>query len=639
MTTATPIKNECFGLNTLPGHIKPRYRRFALVACEDHISRLDNTDEETLVVSSNWLISQQALARNLHCIYYELGLLDWDEPDSLHADLFIRANDWVFSNGEDATRFHDVSLGKMFCGEVALCMLSHLRLTRSLIKLIERFQPDEILFFDLMSEINVLDRDLRKQSLETVAKDKGVRFTDAGNSAIPESQKISESPVDVRGDGFFKQIILEIYSRLAGLATTLRCLGRNRRDRIFMVVITNMAEPLIRQFRDQKLTPIFLARTLPKTPSLLWHCFRHGILLAARKNVPLSEADNERLIDIHGTIKKALSDPTSEVSPTIRTYVSKRILETEKLAKIAEEVLAAERLLDYYQPKRIVVDGERNPPPRIYIELAHARNIPIDDTWHSTLIPKNQKLDALGGDPRSNSLVTRSLTWGSAHEAWLDAVESKQPRIRVGSPLSDRYVKPQAPTSIGKDNALILQYTPNVMDIKGLNASMFSHFIDSARLLKNRGYKNIRLKLHPGPGRLKPIYFERIADYFGLECQILKNEPFEQCVAWADIVIGPVQTGALYETLAAGKPYYAFLLHPHGMHPEYYGSYPIYSTVDEFALGLDRPQAVEAERDLLNAVYSIDDFPSGSKRFWEVIENDMASTERSPESLVNYQKL
>jgi hypothetical protein len=75
------------------------------------------------------------------------------------------------------------------------------------------------------------------------------------------------------------------------------------------------------------------------------------------------------------------------------------------------------------------------------------------------------------------------------------------------------------------------------------------------------------------------------------------------------------------------------------MHPEYYGSYPIYSTVDEFALGLDRPQAVEAERDLLNAVYSIDDFPSGSKRFWEVIENDMASTERSPESLVNYQKL
>jgi hypothetical protein len=632
MTTAAPTKNECFSLDVLPDHIKPRYRRFALIACEDHISRLDDTDEETLIVSSNWLIAQQALAQNQHCIYYELGLLDWDEPDSLHADLFIRANDWVFSNGEDVTRFHDVSLGKMFCGEVALCMLSHLRLTRSLIKLIERFQPDEILFFDLMNEFNVLDRDLRKQSLEAVAKNKGVQFTDFGESAIPESQKISESPVDVRGHGFLTRIILEIYSHLAELATTLRCLGRSRRNRIFMVVITNMAEPMIRKFRGQKLTPIFLARTLPKNLSLLWHCFRHGILLAARKDVPLSTADNKRLIDIHGTIKKALSDPTSEVSSTIRTYVSKRILETGKLAKVAEEVLAAERLLDRYQPRRIVVDGERNPPPRIYIELAHARKIPVDDTWHSTLIPKNQMLDALGGDPRSTPLVSRSLTWGSAHEAWLDAVESKQPRIRVGSPLSDRYAKPKIHTSIGKDNALILQYTPNVMDIKGLNANMFSHFVDTARLLKKRGYKSIWLKLHPGPRQLESIYFKKIADHFGFKCRIFKEEPFEECVAWADIVVGPVQTGALYETLAAGKPYHAFLLRPHGMHPEYYGSYPIYSTVDEFALGLDRPQPVDAECDLLNAVYSLDDFPSGSKRFWEVMELDMVDTNLSLEA-------
>jgi hypothetical protein len=612
--------HHCFSLKPIPRHIKVRYQRLALIAYEDHLDHLDLQDKDTLIVSSNWLIVQRALAEGHHCIYYELGLHDWDEPDSLHTDLFIRANDWAFANGEDVTRFHEVSLGKLFCGEVALCMLSHLRLTRSLIKLIERFQPEEIQFFDLMNEFNVLDRDLRKQSLEAVAKDKGVIFTDAGASAIPENQKTSESPVNVRGHGIFKQIILGIYTRLAGLATTLRCLGKNRHNRIFMVVVTNMAEPLIRQFRDQDLTPIFLARTLPKKPSLLWHCFRYGILLAARKDVPLSAADNRRLSDIHKTLEKVLSDPSSEVTSIIRNYVRRRILETGKLTKIAADVLAAEYLLDRYQPQRVVVDGERNPPPRIYIELAHARKIPVDDTWHSTLIPKNQMLDALGGDPRSTPLVSRSLTWGSAHEAWLDAVESKQPRVRVGSPLSARYVKPKIPASIGKDNALILQYTPNVMDIKGLNANMFTHFVDTARLLKKRGYKNIRLKLHPGPGRLKPLYFERIADYFGLECQVLKNEPFEQCIAWADIVVGPVQTGALYEALSAGKPYYAFLLHPHGMHPEYYGSYPIYSTVDEFAVGLDRPQEVDAERDLLNSVYSINEFPNGPQRFWEVLQ-------------------
>jgi hypothetical protein len=65
------------------------------------------------------------------------------------------------------------------------------------------------------------------------------------------------------------------------------------------------------------------------------------------------------------------------------------------------------------------------------------------------------------------------------------------------------------------------------------------------------------------------------------------------------------------------------------------GRIQIYSIIDGFALGLDRPQAVDTERNLLNAVYSIDEFPSGSERFWEVMENDMASPKHKPNFFVN----
>lgn len=614
---------KCFSLSALSSHIKPHYRRLSLVACQDQFDRLDAGDDDTLIISCNWLLWQKAAAEQRHCVYYELGLADWTDPDDLHTDLSLRANDWVYGGGKDLTLFRGVSLGKVFCGEMTMCLISYLRLTRSLTMLIKRYRPNEIEFFDLMNEYNVLDRTLRKMTLETVARENGVKFIDRAETPVPDNQTISESPVALRQHGFLIRTILTSYSIFMEAATSLRCMAKDKRRRLMVIVITNLAEPLVKNFPGGGLTPIFLARTLPKRPGLLWRCWRKGILLVAPKSAALMVDDRAHLDKIAADLEDALADPQSPTAEVVRCYAKEQIVRTGRLAKIAADVCAAEKLLDRYQPHRIIVDGERNPPTRFYVELAKARNIAIDHTWHSPLVPKNHKVDALGGDPLTKPMTTRCLTWGSIHESWLDAVDARQPRVRVGSPLSDRYraKKPFAPRSGGK-NALILQYTPNAGDLRGLNANMFIHFVNVVRLLRSHGYENVRLKLHPGPGRLKQDFFEAIARYFELDCPVFKTEPFEDSVAWADIIIGPVQTGALFETLAAGKPYHAFLMPPHGMDPSYYGDFPILSSVEELSQALDQPWRPESGNVLLNKLYSIDEFPSGSKRFWQVMNED-----------------
>lgn len=612
-------ENECFLLDPLPGHIKAHYPKLALISHPDHLSHLNPEDEDTLIVSCDWLVWQKCLAKNLHCIYYEFGLLGWSDRESENSDLYIRGNDWVYESGKDQTIFHGVSLGRFFCTEITMCLMNIRRLEQSIKTLLDRFSPDEIFFFDFSNDISVLDQGARRDLIKNIAKVRSVRFIDQGGVPFNEEKSLAHHSVDLKEHSRKIEALLFLYARALEVATTLRCRLNKKNRRVMVVCISNIVEPLIRNFSGGGLTPIFLARTVPKKLDLLWRCLINGAMLVVPKNVPLTNADRARLKEITSAIKTNFSAPNSKTRKILRDYIMRQILESGRLLKIAQDVLGAEQLLDKHQPERVVIDGERNPPPRMYIELAKVKNMGADHTWHSSLIPRNQQVDALGGDPRMTPLITRSLTWGPAHEAWLDAVDSRQPRIRIGSPLLDRYTIGKKHQTQSKQNALILQYTPNVMDLKGLNANIFYHFVFTVRLLQKRGFKNIRFKIHPGPGRWKQSYLEEVARNFNLRCEIIKDMPFEDCVTWADIAVGPVQTGAMYETLAARKPYYAMLLPPHSMDVRYYKDFPIYESTEELERALDEPYRHELGQKLLNDVYSANEFPSPSKRFWEVM--------------------
>ena len=302
------------------------------------------------------------------------------------------------------------------------------------------------------------------------------------------------------------------------------------------------------------------------------------------------------------------------------SHIRAEILNTGRLADAARKVHMAERFFERYQPRRLVVDGVRNIPPYVFVEAAHTRGVAIDYIWHSPMTPDNKRLDALGGDPRTPPRVTRCLSWGRVSDKWLGDIGAEQPRVRVGCPLSERYKGSAVTSSPTGGRALVLQYTPTVLDLRGLNANAFVNFVTVVRKLRELGFDDIVMKLHPGPGRWKKAYFEKVADFFDLDCPIYKTRPYHELLEWADIVVGPLTSGAMFETLASGKPYHTFLMEPHGLNPAYYGDYPILSTADDLTDAVKGDYADVARR-LLDEVYGLDEVPNGAERFWEVLGN------------------
>lgn len=613
----------CVGPNQLPGHIKDRYRRLALIGRKMHLRYIDAGDQDTLIVCCDWLLWQRLLREGRHVVHYELGILDWPESDSIKTDIMIRANDWLYASGKDLTEFRGVSLGRLFMGEVSMCLMNYYRLARSLRTLVRRFRPADILFCDFINDINYISRDLRKRIVAEVAAEAGARVIDVEGTSPPRADVIAGAAPATAFGRLARGALIFLYTRTVEALTRLRCLFSDRRKRVLVLVITNIAEPLALNFHGSRsgMTPIFMARTLPKTLAVVWRALRHGVILAAPTRVRLAPADRQRLAAIEREVAAALARPAAGEAAVVHAYISENVLGRGRLAEKTFEVLAAESILDRFRPRRVVVDGVRNAPPRAYVELAGPRGIAVDYYWHSPQVPLIEKVDALGADPRMTPMVGRNLSWGAINDRWLDAVESDQPRIRVGSALSDRYKIKRTARPDRVKNILMLQYTPNVTDLRGINCNMYGSFVHGIRMLKKIGVTDVWYKLHPGPERWEKEQFEEIAADFGLTCRVLKREPFHECMAWADVVIGPVQSGAMFEALAAGKPYYALLIPPHSMDTRYYGDYPLYPSLAALIDALQKKTAGDGRR-LLDDLYSTTEFPNGAERFWQVLDAD-----------------
>ncbi len=621
---------RCLSPGDLPSHIKPRYRAFALVATSAQVDCLEPMDEEILIVCCNWLMWQQLSAEGRHAVYFELGTLDWSEPDSLDIDLFHRANDWLLDlAGRDPTVFHDVSIGRTFGAEISLASVIYYRIERSLRPLIKRFCPNEILFYDFKYDFNIFNAKTRRLIIRTLAEECGIRFVDCAEKMRNDRNADEEGYVP-KQHGRFASLLLATYSWGLESITRLRCIFSRPDRRVLLLIVSNSAAPLARDFIGGRFTPIFLGRTIPKNFSLLWRCLREGVLLVRPRLVSLSKNDRLRLREITGSLEPILSEPAEGVLGFVRAFIRHQFLETGQLERRAQEIIMEAGLLDRYRPRRLVVDGVRNSRHLINTELARPRGIAVDYIWHSPLTPQAQQFGAIGGDPRQPVFVDRCLSWGDVNNAWLDRVDAKQPRERVGCPIAAHYhrhdktaASPSAEAkSCGDTNVLLLLYTLPVLDMSGLQSNMYATFVNCVRMLKRLGYINIAFKMHPAPGRWKKRDIEEIARYFEIECEIWKSEPISECLDWADIVIGPMQTGAFFEALAAGKPYHALLIPPFSHDPTFYADYPYHQSIDDLAKALETSPPAAAAKKLLNGVYGVDEFASTTRRFWQVFEDD-----------------
>ena len=144
--------NLCHNLTDEMPHLNKGYRCFALVSNSSHIEKLDVRDNDTLIVSCNWLLWQKALAKNDHCVHFE-SFLDGLDPLNFGPDYVLRACDWLYINGADVTLFSGVSLGRKFADEVAQVLLEWYRLSRALEALIKHFEPKEILYLVIFNSL------------------------------------------------------------------------------------------------------------------------------------------------------------------------------------------------------------------------------------------------------------------------------------------------------------------------------------------------------------------------------------------------------------------------------------------------------------------------------------------------------
>lgn len=614
----------CFRIDDLQ-HLKQRYHRLQLVTSLDQVGP-ETADDDTLVVVCDWLTWQHMAKERRHAVYYELGIVEYDRRDSLETDLFNHANDWLLDRGgDDPTLFHGVSVGRLFGSEMTMAVMNFYRLYQSLTALIGRFQPREIEFFDFKYDINHLTLALRREIVRDIAGEHDITFVDRStdDAAGTVGNVMTYRQADQQS---FRTTLANTYAEVLEILSRGRSLVTRTKRKALVLVNTNLAEPMAAAYDGQQVTPVFLARTLPKKlPVVLRHLGR-GILFAAMRKRRLSATDKKRIHEIDESIRAICSgagDGTL-VRRFAHRYILQTVLERGTLEDAATDILMAEDLLDRFRPSEIVVDGVRSRRSLMFLELAKARSIKTNYIWHAPQTPQNLKMGALAGDPRQPVYVDRCLTWGKTNETWLDKMGARQEIARVGSPLRNRYlrsgkIKPHAGKPAHETNVMILQYGFNVLDLAGINANMYSAFVETARLLEGLGYRKLLLKMHPGPGRWAVSYFERIREEFGLHCDIKMGTPFHECLDWADIVIGPSHTGAMFETLAAGKPYHALLLPPHNTFDlSYFDNFNIVQSLDALPAAMETYDE-HAAGAVLNDLYSVDDIDNPCERFWNAL--------------------
>mgnify|MGYP001810487049 CR=1 FL=1 len=135
-----------------------------------------------------------------------------------------------------------------------------------------------------------------------------------------------------------------------------------------------------------------------------------------------------------------------------------------------------------------------------------------------------------------------------------------------------------------------------------------------SRVLRALGHREIRLKLHPGYGR---AYYQAVSDQFGLGLEIVEAGLVPDHLAWADLVVGPVESGAMVEAWAIGRPYLPLIPRPHAIDLGVLGPLPVLHDAEDLRRML-------VERPPLDRAAIVEHFCAGglepgraSTRFWE----------------------
>jgi hypothetical protein len=141
------------------------------------------------------------------------------------------------------------------------------------------------------------------------------------------------------------------------------------------------------------------------------------------------------------------------------------------------------------------------------------------------------------------------------------------------------------------------------------------------------GYSEVRIKPHPGFPETIP-YMEAVLRYFRLDARVVAGR-LDEHVAWADVVVGPVNSGAFVETLSLGKPYYPCRGAPSALRPELMGAARVFATAAELRAALVAGDAPDAAA-ILDTLCSTQEIRDPARRVWREIERAMVPSTAVP---------
>lgn len=408
-----------------------------------------------------------------------------------------------------------------------------------------------------------------------------------------------------------------LYSRVIGAVFSGRWWLRDRRPKVFILNNAAIVYALLDGSRGRRVAPVILAEQWPKTWRFLLSCWRRDVVLAHLPQARLDARDRAMLRGIRRKLESAWEQPSPGMEEARRTFLRQRLFEGRLLEDRARRAKRYCKLMHRHRFQRVMIGDASNGECRLVVESARWFGIPADELLNGMFLT-NVRNDARNGYRSEPASIDRFLAWGRRSAEWANTTALGTPCVRTGYPPTKAFRNATHAPRPGKDNWLILPSMPEGGDIRFLKSSTFSCLADVLRVLKELGFRNVRVKLHPGALSNKR-YFESIAAYVGLPCETYARGSIADYLDWADYVVGPVNSGAFVEALAAGRPYYAFRLHPSSIDPRYLEGIPLMETADDLRHAIEQGLEPDGE-EILQELCSIRDIPDPVDRVWAALE-------------------
>ncbi|MDC1214670.1 hypothetical protein N8000_09425 [Rhodospirillales bacterium] len=607
----------------IPDHIKPKYSRFVLIDGEITASELAMDDGDTLFITTDWAAWCGSINEKRHCLHYEAGLANWTERNAPVTDFVDQVVDSIYPQTGDPTLFMGASVLDSLQSFTINIGRIFLRLDAALSLLIDSFEPSEIILSKMKFEMRDLSPDCLAKAVEIISHQRGCSYTNISDTNEVESQKASHETTSFYAFliSFGRKVIIDVYVQCISLISKLRKETSTPKSNVLVQPTGAMIIPLLESYRSKNITPVLLARQVPKSLTLVLLCIWKGLLLVESPDPRRTSQSVKSANIIINKLKTAWAseEGLSSLSNFMRYYVDEHLIQGGEFHATVEQIIAYDAFIKIHKIQRIVCSGFLNPQAMIFLQLAREKNIPADDILHGLRVNHMQYPQLRRGNSHS-PLVPRLLAWGQQNADWIKDLQSETDVAFVGYPgIQSARTQPKS-LSIKLRKALVLPFEPDRDNIIGLHSHSFAALAEVIRVLVTDNY-DVTVKVHPGIKKNVFDTYVTLTTLFHLNCQVIQKGNLIHMAETADIVVGPMNSSAMIQVVSIGKPYYPCAIPPTVDQPSYILNHQPSTCGHEFANAISQSQHLNNEKIL--AYFCCTNSPEDAlSRFWQAMDID-----------------